>query len=251
MPKKRARLTAKALFRRPTNFQETCFIYPPSLFEVLDNDEYPIYQRLLTTSQEDIWDELAEQEGQIVKGAPSPIQYLCSLAGRSKKIMHTLEAAIKFFTHEPAIIRPESNLIIFANSAQDATDLTKIRYLDADNFFDFQNTLRTVLGEEEVEAPNEDEHPKIALIKAKGRKRDRLIQKGKSSGSISFSTMLVALSCMNVGFELLPKYGEISYPALFELFSMGQEKEKHDTDLQFIVGGADAKKINPKPWIRD
>ena len=46
----------------PSNFQGLCKVYPPTVEEIVDNFKSNIYIKLLTTSQEDIIDELAENK---------------------------------------------------------------------------------------------------------------------------------------------------------------------------------------------
>jgi hypothetical protein len=48
------------------------------------------------------------------------------------------------------------------------------RILNSDNFFDFQNAIRRALGDKPVEAPKENEDPRIKRMKAKARYRDRV-----------------------------------------------------------------------------
>lgn len=233
----------------PIHFKKICKVYPPTLNEVLEIPAYNQYVHLLTQSQEDIWDELAEKEGEIPPNSPTPFQDLVSRSEKSPAIKRLLEEAVSFFTHEQVSLKGE--VIIFTEGLENVTDISQLRAIHEDNYFDFQNLVRQSIGEEVKEPPVTDDHPKIALIKAKGRKRDRLVKKKGNQSTISLSTMLVALSCMNVGFSLLKKCGEISYLAISPLFKMAQEKEKHETDKQLIAGGADAKKIRTKYWIRE
>lgn len=66
----------RILMRLPLPFGNICEVYPPSLNEVLGNKGYRLYTNLLTLSQEDIWDSLAENEGEIPKSAPAPFDQL-------------------------------------------------------------------------------------------------------------------------------------------------------------------------------
>ena len=42
----------------PKNFDNLCKIYPPKIKDVIGNDKFPLYKRILTLSQEEIEDEL-------------------------------------------------------------------------------------------------------------------------------------------------------------------------------------------------
>lgn len=235
----------------PIELSKICKIYPPTLNEVLLTAEYSTYESIFLVSQEDIWDSLAERDGEIPDNAPTPFQKLMVKSAASEEYLGLVERAIKFFTHEEVIVQPDGDLIFFLEGFEDIKEVGQLRYLSEESYFYFQNGIRIVTGNEIVEPPVIDESPKARQIKAKLRKRKKLVDEHKKGEKISLSTMLVALSCMNVGFSLLKESGEISYPAIPLLFKMGQEKERHQTDMLLIAGGADAKKIKPKTWIRE
>lgn len=241
----------RILMGYPLFFKNICKVYPPTLNDVLGEKDYGLYFKILTLSQEDIWDSLAEKEGDIPKGAPTPFDQLMSGIKSSPDLAKKAKEAFEFFTKEEVQIREEGEVILFTEGIEEVTDINSLRLITEDNFFDFQNLIREVTGRDQLEAPIEDEHPRVAIIKARARKRDRLVQKKGNQSSISLSQLLVALSCMNVGFALLKEHGEMSYPAIFELFNMARNREKHQVDMQLIAGGADAKKIRPKDWIRN
>ena len=234
----------------PLHYKHNIKIYPPKVKDVVANPRYNQYISFFTTSQEDIWDMIAEKEGDIPKDAPTPFELMLINCNSSKMIMEIAEEAFEFFTHEKVSIRPEGKLVLFMDGFEDIKEISELRILEEDDFFTFQNLIRQVIGDKIKEAPIKDENPHVALIKAKGRRRDRLVRKKGNSSSISLTTMLAAILCMRVGVDLL-SIGEIPYPALSVLFAMGQDKEKYQVDIQLIAGGADAKKIKPKNWIRN
>jgi hypothetical protein len=58
-----------------------------------------------------------------------------------------------------------------------ATSLNDFIIINEEDYFDFQNAIREVCGDspqKPSEAPNPNEDPRIAAIKAKARARDRL-----------------------------------------------------------------------------
>ena len=55
---------------------------------------------------------------------------------------------------------------------------------------------------------------------------------------------------MGIGLNPL-NIGEISYASIDVLMNLYQQKEKYQTDIDSLVGGADPKKVHPKYWIRD
>ena len=122
-----------------------------------------------------------------------------------------------------------------------------------EEYFEFQNMIREVCGDKPLkppEAPDPDEDPRIAAIKAKARARDRIKARQRSSNGISLETCLVAICCMGIGITPL-NIGEMSYAAIGPIMNMSQEKEKYDIDIRSLLAGADSKKIKPKYWIRN
>lgn len=117
-----------------------------------------------------------------------------------------------------------------------------------DEYFDFQNMIRTCLGEDTISPPNPNEDPRIKRIKAKARYRDKI--KAKQGKGLSLSATLVSICCMNFGLNPL-NIGELSYAALSPLIRYYQEKEKYEIDIKSLLAGADSKKIKPKYWVRN
>lgn len=239
------------LMGHPIWFEDVCKVYPPTLNDVLSNENYGRFVSLFTISQEDIWDNLAKEVGDIPEKAPTPFQQLMIICLSSKEASNLIKEGIEFFIQQPVTIRAETGIIFLLENVQEAEEIQDLKVINEDNYFEFQNTIRRVIGEEEKEAPAIDDNPHVRRIKAKARERERLIQRKGKTSSISLGQMLVALSCMNVGFKLLKEYGEISYPAIFRLFEMAQNKEQYQADIQLISGGMlDTRKIKPKNWIR-
>ena len=122
-----------------------------------------------------------------------------------------------------------------------------------EEYFDFQNAIRACLGRKAAEKPQVDLNPKIAEIKRKARRAERLrakqAAKGKGDG-ISLYTILVSICCMGLGITPL-NIGEMSYVAIEAILRKYQEKEKYQLDIESLLAGADSKKIKPKYWIRN
>ena len=160
------------------------------------------------------------------------------------------EEAFRLFTHEDVKILPTKKTILFTTDIEEITDPQDLRFMEEDDFFAFQNLIRLVVGYEPVEKPKANENPKIALIKAKGRLRERIKRKKGNKSGISFDTMLVALCCMGIGLTPL-NIGEIPYIAASRIFAMSQDKEKYETDLKIATAGFGNKKVKPKYWIKN
>ena len=54
----------------PLFYKKGIKIYPPKLKDVVANPKYHAYATIFTTSQEDIWDMIAEKAGKEANGAP-------------------------------------------------------------------------------------------------------------------------------------------------------------------------------------
>lgn len=232
-------------------------LYPPRLKDVCANRDYPIYANIFTTCQEDIWDLILENQGKEmtglpVDGAPTPFEFFLANCYQSEEYMKKAQEAFRFFTREEVRIIPETKVILFATDIERITDPKDLRMIDDnDKFFKFQNAIRDLLGEEQKSPPPEHEHPKIALMKAKARYRDRVKKKKGVEGGLSLTTMMVALCCMGIGLNPL-NIGEITYQAASAIFAMRQDKEKYETDIRIMTAGfGSKKKITPKYWIKN
>ena len=239
----------------PLFYKHDIKVYPPLIKHVVGNPRYSSYAAIFTTSQEDIWDMIAEKEGREADGkpvdkAPTPFEFFLNNCYQSPEFAQIAIEAFELFTHEKVRINPEGKIVLFLNGLKEAKDVSELRIMQEEDFFDFQNLVRQVLGEDPVEAPNPNMNPKVALIKAKGRLRERIKKKKGNKSGISFDTMLVALCCMNLGLNPL-NIGEIPYPAASALFAMSQDKEKYETDLKVATAGFGNKKVKPKHWIKN
>lgn len=241
----------------PILFEQDILIFPPLVKDVAANSKYGVYSSIFTVSQEDIWDMIAEKEvgavtGKPIEDAPTPLDFLLVNCYRSEDFMKQAQEAFKFFTHEEVRILPKSHMIIFTRGIKEIDDINKLRKIETEEqYFKFQNLIRSAIDEKELEPPKKNENPKVALIKAKGRMRERLKKKKGSANSISLDTILIALCCMNNGLNPL-NIGEISYIAMNRLMRMSQEKERYEIEMRVLTSGfASKKKKSPKYWIQD
>ena len=132
-------------------------------------------------------------------------------------------------------------------------DLESPRLLTEENFFDFQNMIRKVLGESVVEKPKENEEdldPRIKRYKAKVRASEKMLAKKKAKSAPTLGTLLAAICCMGIGITPL-NIGEMSYACIHWLIGMYQQNEEYDIDIRALLAGADSKKVKPKYWIKN
>lgn len=239
----------------PVQFKSGVKIYPPTVRDVITNERFGIYGKLLTYSQEDIEDEFLEAKKTLEK-YPTPIEFMLNNSYHNKDYEKLCKEAFRFFIHEEVSFFYEQKLIVVGNleevlkNAQTIDDLVVIK---EEEFFNFQNAIRECLGKKPIEPYVEDENPMIAEMKRKARRRDRLKEKqaAKNKGNgISLYTMLVSICCMGLGITPL-NIGEMSYIAMESIMRKYQEKEKYDLDIRSLLAGADSKKIKPQYWIRN
>jgi hypothetical protein len=63
----------------PKTFRKDIEIYPPKVKDVIANNSFGVYERLLTYSQEEVEDELMEAE-KTMEVYPTPLEYLLNNA---------------------------------------------------------------------------------------------------------------------------------------------------------------------------
>ena len=246
----------------PLNFNDKFKIYPPTIKEVVSNPLYTQFLKVLTISQEDIQDELSEKnkEQQLPSGEqqkiPTPFEFLLINSYYHAEFQEVVKLAFEFFIHQKVSFYFEEKKIIIGDLKKLITEIKSVDnlvFLTEEEYFDFQNMIRVACGDTPIKPPepyNPNEDPRIAEIKARARRRDRIKARQQSKNGISISTCLVAICCMGIGITPL-NIGEMSYAAIGPIMSMSQDKEKYDIDIRSLLAGADSKKIKPKYWIRN
>ena len=234
----------------PEDFGNICKVYSPKVKDILNDVNYPVYRKLLLSSQEDIEDEYTEL-GIPIEEVPTPLQYIFVVIATDERIKPLAIKAFEFFIHEPVTLIEEKQIIIVGDLTEELKhikSMDELRLITEENYFELQNKMRQSLGEKAVEPYNPDENPKVKYFKAKARLRDRV--KAKSKDSLTLGSTLAAICCMDLGLNPL-NIGELSQAAVSVLVRYYQEKAKYDIDIQSLLAGADSKKIKPKNWIRN
>lgn len=234
----------------PKNFDNLCKIYPPKIKDVIGNDKFPLYKRILTLSQEEIEDDFTEK-GLDLANMLSPFETLFTNAYNSEEMRQLTNDAFLFFIHEPIMLLYEQKKIIIGDIEKVLKKIEKIddlKIIDDSNFFNFQNEVRAVLGEKKIDPPNPNEDPRLKRMKAKARYRDKV--KAKLGKGLQLGSSLASLCCMGFGLNPL-SLGELSYASVPILIRYYQEKEKYQLDVDSLLAGADAKKVKPKYWVRN
>jgi hypothetical protein len=232
----------------PLDFKDVCKVYPPTVNDMCGDEKFEFCQTLFMMTQEDLEDAYVNEN---VPTIPTPFQYLLMNVHQDDVARDNVLHGFQKLLHEPVTIVPELEVIIIGKSEEELDpdkDLENPRVIDAKNYFDFQNIVRTVLGAQPAEPPVEDEDPKIRRYKAKIRASERLLAKKKKG--TNFGTLIAAICCMGIGLTPL-NIGEISYACVPWLIGMSQQKEEYDIDIRALLAGADKKKVKPKYWIKD
>ena len=234
----------------PAQFKAGINIYPPKLNDVIGNQNYNNYVRVLTYSQEEIEDIFTQEKKELVN-LPTPIEFLLNNSYHNKEYEKICKEAFKFFLKSDVEFLYDKKLILVGKieevlkNLQSITDLVVI---SEEEFFDFQNLIRMACDQKLVELPNPNEHPKIKAMKAKARYRDKIKAKQNAKNGITLFTTMASICCMGVGLTPL-NIGEISYVAMQAILDQYQNKEKYQIDIDSLLAGADSKKIKPKYWI--
>ena len=244
----------KILLGFPIDFKDICQIYPPTVNDVVGNKDFGIYQSLFTMTQEEL--DKAFLQDERVTQVPTPFQYLLINYYQNDELKEKIEDAFKYFVHEPVTIVPEIEMLLIGKSEDELdpdVDLEDPRLLTAENYFDFQNCIRLVMGQEPAKKPDpEDENldPRIKRYKMKVKQSEELLAKKKAKNAPTLGTLLTAICCMGIGLNPL-NIGEISYACVHWLIAMEQQKEEYDIDIRALLAGADSKKVKPKYWIKN
>lgn len=242
-------LSEKCFIGYPEAFEDICFVYPPTIGEILGVSfkEFSIYLKMLTLSQEDIDDDIekAKQEGEEITRI-TPFEYLFQTSAglQSEKFLQSLEKAFLFFTHEPITLVPEAKTIILGN-------MNENRLLTEDKYFTFQNLIRESCGFKAIELPDPNESERVAAFKAKQRYRDKVKARQRGGeGGLDFRSTLPILCAIEMGITPF-NIEKLTYAASNMLISTYQNKDKYQTDIRTLQAGGDSKKIKPKYWMKN
>lgn len=243
-------INAKSFLKRPISFKKGIIVYPPSINQVIDEDNFNHYRSLLTTSQEEIEDLYIEKKKDIVS-MPTPFEYLLGLGYSDKEREKLIVEAFQFFIHKPVTLFYDLKKILIGNLEDELKRIKKVEdlvFIEESDFFELQNLIRIALGDDTVEAPDPTEDPRVKRIKAKARYRDKI--KAKQGKGLTFQSSLVAICCTQMGLNPL-NIGEMSYAAIHPLMNVYQDKEKYELDIDSLLAGASSKKVKPVYWIKN
>lgn len=245
----------KVFLGLPIDFKGLFKVYPPTVNQTLDIPDFNKFLSLLTISQEDIEDQLfnADDEISIKEGQiPTPYQYLAKICESSQEYLDIVKEGFQFFTHTELTFIPEKEFFLIGNLEeilQNLESLDQLPILTPETYFEFQNVIRLVMGRDQVEPYDYNQHPRVRRMKAKARYRDRIKAK-QNAKTDSLINSLASICCMGIGLTPL-NIGEMSYAAISTITTKYQKKEKYTLDIDSLLAGADSKKIKPKYWMSE
>lgn len=234
----------------PNQYENICKVYPPKIKDILNEKNYPVYKKLLLSSQEDIEDEYTEMKLPL-EDVPTPLGYLFVMSATDTRIKQIILDAFQFFIKEPVTMLPDQQMIVIGDlteTLKSIKSIEELRILKDDNYFKFQQMLRRAIGQKEIEPYDPNLHPKVKYFKAKARLRDKV--KATSKDALTLGSTLAAICCMDLNLNPL-NIGELSQAAVSVLIRYYQEKQKYDIDIRSLLAGADSKKVKPQNWIRN
>ena len=245
-------INEQVFINTPLNFEKGVKVYPPTVKEVIAQQYFPIFRKLLMSSQEDIEDDIEEKKKKDpnlkIDEIPTPLEFLFGSVAQDKRIEMLVREGFRFFIHDEVTFLTKQKIIVIGSlnkKLKTTNNIDELPILNETNFLKFQNLLRQSIGDKPQEAPDPNEHPRIKRMKAKARLRDRIKAK---KGGIPFSVTLVSICCMGIGITPL-NIGEITYASVPAIMERYQEKEKYETDIKSLLAGA--KDVKLKYWIRD
>lgn len=235
----------------PVNFKKICNVYSPKIKDIIKENNFPIYKKLLMDTQEDIEDDYVKLNLPIEE-MPTPFENIFIMSEVTPELEKYIKKGFEFFIHEPVTLLKQQRKIIIGSLEEIVPSLKSIedlKILSEDDFFDFQNLLRQSVGEKQAEPYNPFEHPKVKYFKAKARERDRVKAKNSKDG-LTLGATLASICCMNFGLNPL-NIGELTQYSISVLIRYFQEKEKYDIDIKSLLAGASGDKVKPQNWIRN
>lgn len=244
-------INANFFLGEPVLFKNICEVYSPKIKEIIKNNNFPIYKKLLMESQEDIEDDYTKLKIPIEE-MPTPFENLFIMAEANSQIEDYIKKGFEFFIHQSVVLLKKQRKIIIGSLDEVVPQLKSIedlKILSEEDFFSFQNLLRQSVGEKQIDPYDPFEHPKIKYFKAKARERDKVKAKNSKDG-LTIGATLASICCMNFGLNPL-NIGELTQYSVSVLVRYFQEKEKYDTDIKALLAGASADKVKPQNWIRN
>ena len=235
----------KAFLNLPYIYSNICVIYPLTMKEIVSMGQVN-YSSYLSILSMEVFDIVRNAEKKGVTLEPDRInvfEYLIESAKQNYSFLLELKNAFRTFIREEVIILFDEYKIVIG----DGTDK---RFLNNDNFGDFQNIIRVQNKRDVREDPPKDESAFRRKMRLKSEYRDAIKrqQKANDPDAPDFLALMNALCVYN---QISPKeLQDYSFFAFKNSFDTYQLRDKYDIDIRSLLAGADPKKVKPSPWIK-
>lgn len=259
-------LKAKFFMGQPVSFKKGIVVYPPLVNDFVSNDKAFYYTSLLTTSQEELIDQIKEMEKKnkikIFEDDeyPTPFEYLLSRYYQNPLFQKELEKAFEFLIRDKVTILPEKKMVMVnkiqeelltssQNPSESLDNLFQYVIQGDDEYFSFQNLVRESLGKKPIEDLSKIKDPRLRRMKKLALKRDRIKEKQESKGeSISFDWALTTICTMGIGITPF-NIGDLTYSAFNKLQTSYRTKENYDTSVRALTSGfGSSTQKSPRHW---
>lgn len=235
------------------------FIYPPSYLDALEIKDFNLLAKLLTTTVENIHDEIIAREGYEnldsinLSEAPEPFDYLLTRSRMNPLLKEKVEEGFLLFTREKIYIDFEGQSIFVGGAEKLLEDVELIEDLPSliikkENFLEFQNLIRIAIGEDVI-APPMERHERAWKMLAKSRERDRIQAKTQNLNR-GIDARIESLCLLGIGITPF-NLDKISYAAGERLMNRYQRKDNYETQLRIATsgfGGGDMKSLSHWMW---
>lgn len=236
----------KLLFGAAINYNDICWIYPLKIKEIMGmgEDKYAAELSLLCADISEIQKKMVSVGISPENLPKSVLEFLLGQAHIDSTFLVELSNAFFTFIQEKVHFIYEKREIIIGD------DFKNPRFLNEENFEDFQNILRVQNGLSIPEPVPLNESPmarkfRLRREQVKEAKRRQARKAGEES---SWLDSIMTLVCLDAGVSF-EKVGDLTVYQFKNLFARAQARYKYDLDIRMIAAGADPKKIKPKHWF--
>jgi hypothetical protein len=236
----------KLFFGAAINYNDLCWIYPLKMKEIIGmgQDEYSEHLSIVCADIGEIQREMKKANIPEEEICSSILEYFSLRCFADSTFLVKLQEAFFTFIREKIHFLPEEQIFIIGE------DFSSKRFLDKNNFSEFQNVIRAQNYLPVPEKIPENESPmarkfRLRREQVKEVKRKQAIRDGET---ISLINSMATLICFNIGITF-ENVGNLTIYQFKELLARAQAKYKYDLDIRMIAAGADPKKIKPKHWF--
>lgn len=229
----------------PYAFHDICLIYPIQIGTIIRlGKEYDKQIMLLTLSRAFIQRHYKEKKIKIEDNKyPTPLTFLLIQCKYDREFLVELEHSFYTFIKEKVTILPDMGYIVVGDPCDK-------RFITEENFDEFQNIIRIQNHIPIVEEIPKDESPMAKKFREKREMRDAVKARQEGATAPKLVELMSALCVYNTGVTPF-NIKDLSLYAFRVLLNTAGAQERYDTEMHYIYGGADPKKVKPEYWIKN